>query len=126
LGSVTAWRTLEGRALRRPRRREEIAIDTVPAVVVIDRRQRGRCGTARTGLAAFVASDVADNNVANIVASVGRGAAGNGFRGCLGVVEIRLERGLFWLFGGGLFGLHILLFTSHKAITHPVAHKNDF
>jgi hypothetical protein len=29
------------------------------------------------------------------------------------------------LFGGGLFGVPVLLFTSHKSVTHPVAHKCD-
>jgi hypothetical protein len=101
-----------------------IGIDAVPAVVVVDGRQRRRRRTAWSGVAGFVPRAIADDGTAGVVVSVGGGVAG--FGSCLSVVEIRLQRGLFRLLGGGLFGVHVLLFTSHKAITHPVAHKNDF
>ena len=42
----------------------------------------------------------------------------------LRVVQLGLQRGLFGLFGRELFGVTVfLLFTSHKSVTHPVAHK---
>ena len=88
-------------------------VDAVPTVVVVNGRKFNRFRATRGG-GAGVILDVILDVILNIIRTTG---------GTLGIIKIRLQRSLFGLFGGSFFGVPVLLFTSHKSVTHPIAHK---
>ncbi len=92
-------------------------VDAVPTVVVVNRRKFDRFRATRgggAGVSLGVILDVILDVILNIIRTTG---------GTLGIIKIRLQRSLFGLFGGSFFGVPVLLFTSHKSVTHPIAHK---